>query len=81
MAYSSVGGLANWGGDISVNGEDGKYSCLNFLQPHVENVDKRSGNDGNRKLSLKKLTLRGCPLRPRRAEGEKASSDQHPRDP
>ncbi len=26
-------------------------------------------------------TLQGCPLRPRRVEGENTSSDQHPRDP
>ncbi len=71
--------------EVSVQsmGEMGKYFCPNFLQPFFENIDRRSCNDGRRELipvfhepRLRRWltpwsTLKGCPLRPRRAGGGK----------
>ncbi len=33
------------GGEISVNGEDGENVCPHFLQPFLENIDRRSCNE------------------------------------
>ncbi len=44
------GGLADWGDECSVNGGMGKDFCPNFLQPFLENIDRRSCNDGSREL-------------------------------
>ncbi len=33
-------------------GEMGKDFCPNFLQPFLENIDRRSCNDGNREFIL-----------------------------
>ncbi len=44
------GRVGNWGDEISLNGEDGENVCLNFLQPLLENVDRRSCNGGSREL-------------------------------
>ncbi len=40
------------GGGVSVEsmGEMGKDFCANFLQPFLENIDRRSCNDGSREL-------------------------------
>ncbi len=53
MACSSGGGgrrLGNLGDEISNNGEDGKNLYPHFLQPLLENIDRRSCNDGNQEL-------------------------------
>ncbi len=36
------------GGEGRVMGEMGKDLCPNFLQPFLENIDRRSCNDGSR---------------------------------
>ncbi len=83
------------GGGVSVQsvGEMGKDFCPNFLQQFLENIDSRSCNDGSRELApifhnplLRRWlapwsTLKGCPLRPRRAGERKTSSDQYPKGP
>ncbi len=40
------------GGVVSVQsmGEIGKDFCSNFLQPSLENIDRKSCNDGSREL-------------------------------
>ncbi len=35
---------------VQVMGEMGKHVCPNFLQSFVENIDRRSRNDGNKEL-------------------------------
>ncbi len=64
---------------VKSRGEMGKDFCPNFLQPFLENIDRRSCNLGSRELIpvfhnplLRRWlapwsTLKGCPLRPRRA--------------
>ncbi len=46
------GGGRGKGVGVSVQpmGERGKYFCPNFLQPLLENIDRRSCNDGSREL-------------------------------
>ncbi len=46
------GGVGKWGVRLSVQsmGEMGKDFCPNFLQPFLENIDRRSCNDGSREL-------------------------------
>ncbi len=46
------GGVSERGVGVSVRsmGEMGKDLCPNFLQPFLENIDRRSCNDGNREL-------------------------------
>ncbi len=46
------GGGREKGGWVSVQsmGEMGKDFCPNFLQPILENIDRRSCNDGSREL-------------------------------
>ncbi len=46
------GGGVGEGGGVSVQsmGEMGKDFCPNFLQPFLENMDRRSCNDGSREL-------------------------------
>ncbi len=45
-------GAVGKGGGMSVEsmGEMGKDFCSNFLQPFLENIDRRSGTDGSREL-------------------------------
>ncbi len=77
-----VAGVGDWGDESSVNGKD---FCLNFLQPFLQNIDRRSYNDRSRELipvlhdpyrkdrpspSVVALTL-VYPLRPRRVGGRK----------
>ncbi len=47
------GGGEYGSGEMSVQsiGEMGKEFCPNFLQPFLENIDRRSGFDRNRELS------------------------------
>ncbi len=46
-----VAGLGNWGNEVSVNREDGEtFFCPHFVQPNLENADRRSYYDGSRKL-------------------------------
>ncbi len=47
-----TGWYAGGKGGVSVQsmGEMGKYFCPNFLQPFLENIDRRSCNDGSREL-------------------------------
>ncbi len=42
--------VGNWGDEYSVNGGDGEDFYPNFLQPFLENIDRRSCNDGSREL-------------------------------
>ncbi len=46
------GAVGEKGGGVSVQsiGEMGKDFCPNFLQPFLENNDRRSCNDGSREL-------------------------------
>ncbi len=46
------GGGRGKGGRVSAQsmGEMGKDFCPNFLQPFLKNIDRRSCNDGSRKL-------------------------------
>ncbi len=46
------GGVVGEGGWVSVQsmGEMGKDFCPNFIQPFLENIDRRSCSDGNREL-------------------------------
>ncbi len=46
------GGGRGKGGGVSVQsmGEMGEDFCSNFLQPFLENIDRRSCNDGSREL-------------------------------
>ncbi len=48
-----MGGVKVGWGEMSVQsmGEMGKDFRTNFLQPFLENIDRRSGFDGNRELS------------------------------
>ncbi len=39
--FKGGGGLGIWGDEISVNGEDEENFCPHFLQPLLENVDRR----------------------------------------
>ncbi len=39
-----------WGVSVQSMWEMGKDFCLNFLQPILENIDRRSCNDGSREL-------------------------------
>ncbi len=43
-------GVGKWGVGVTVQsmGEMGKDFCPNFLQPFLENIDRRSCNDGSR---------------------------------
>ncbi len=52
-AGAKVGGR-EMGVGVSVQsmGEMGKDFCPNFLQPFLENIDRRSCNDGSRELNL-----------------------------
>ncbi len=45
-------GVGKRGMGVSVQsiGEIGKDCCLNFLQPVLQNIDRRSCNDGRREL-------------------------------
>ncbi len=46
-----MGGVqVEMGGECSVNVGDGERLCRNFLQPFLENIDRRSCNDGRREL-------------------------------
>ncbi len=47
-----MGGVqVGWGGmTIQSMGEMGKDFCPNFLQPFLENIDRRSCNGGSREL-------------------------------
>ncbi len=38
------------GASVQSMGEMGKDFCPNFLQPFLENIDRRSCNDGSREL-------------------------------
>ncbi len=44
--------VCRWEGGVSVQsmGEMGKDFCPNVLQPFLENIDRRSCNDGSREL-------------------------------
>ncbi len=44
------GGRGKGVGESSVKGEMEKDFCPNFLQPFLENIDRRSCNDGSREL-------------------------------
>ncbi len=44
------GGIGQLGDECSVNGGMGKDICPNFLQALLENIDRRSCNDGRREL-------------------------------
>ncbi len=44
------GGRAKGGMTVHSLGEMGKDFCPNFLQPFLENIDRRSCNDGSRQL-------------------------------
>ncbi len=45
------GGIEERGvGECSVNGGDGKDFCPNFLQPFLENIDRRNCNVESREL-------------------------------
>ncbi len=44
------GGRGKGGMSVQSMGEMGKDFCPNFLQPFLENIDRRSCNDGNREL-------------------------------
>ncbi len=47
-----AGGKGGGGGrSVQSMGEMGKDFCSNFLQPFLENIDRRSCNDGSRELS------------------------------
>ncbi len=54
-----MGGVGKWGDEISVNGTMGKDFCLNFLQLLLENIDRRSCNDGGNQVSPKSSPLQG----------------------
>ncbi len=50
-AGGKVGGHTEKGGmSVQSMGEMGKDFCPNFLQPFLENIDRRSCNDGSREL-------------------------------
>ncbi len=44
------GGVENEEMSFQLRGEMGKALCPNFLQPLLENIDRRSCNDGSREL-------------------------------
>ncbi len=81
--WCAGGGDGGGGRSVQSMGEMGKDICPNFLQPFLENIDRRSCNDGSRELipifhnpHLRRRlapwsNLKGCPLRPRRAGGRK----------
>ncbi len=43
-------GVGKWGDECSVNKEVEQDVCPNFLQAFLENIDRRSCNDGSREL-------------------------------
>ncbi len=45
-----MGGRGKGGMSVQSMGEMGKDFCPNFLQPFLENIDRRSCNDGSREL-------------------------------
>ncbi len=45
------GGVGKWGMCVQSMGEMGKDFYPNFLQHFVENIDRRSCNDGSRELT------------------------------
>ncbi len=48
------GGVGKRGVGVSDQsmGEMGRDFCPNFLEPFLENIDRRSCNDGNRELNM-----------------------------
>ncbi len=44
------GGREKGGMSVQSMGEMGKDFCPNFLQPFLENIDRRTYNDGSREL-------------------------------
>ncbi len=42
--------MGGWGVSVQSMGEMGKDFCSNFVQPFLENIDRRSCNDGSREL-------------------------------
>ncbi len=49
MGGVQVGGRERGGVSVQSMGED---FCPNFLQPFLENIDRRSCNDGSRLISI-----------------------------
>ncbi len=79
------GGVGKWVGvSVQSMGDMGKDFCQNFLQPFLENIDRRSCNDGSRELIPAfhnphlGVPCKGALIGRVQQEGGKTSSDQYP---